>query len=823
MEHTIRSTGHEELLENLGWVQVLAQRLVGQSEADDVGQDVLVKALERPPRAASGPGFRAWLASVTRTQARQGARSATRRHLREERAARSEAMPSAADVVERGEAQRVVVEAVMELEEPSRSAVLLRYLDGLTAVQIAEQIGEQPAAVRKRLSRALETLRARLEKRLGGRKEMAGLLLPLALAPARLVPRTTLVGLPLAAAVAGIALTAAAVWFGGGFEAEDPLGSAAVVAAAEGEGEGTGEGGAETAGDGDAVVGEAASTAAAAPGSVVGGAAAVAAAPAPVAPLRREDGLLLSAVPDDAYALLHSLDPRALRERAERNDWVQALASPDGEPALVALAHEYERTTGTDFDGLVAIATELEGEALLFFTGQVAGFLTVPPRDRATLATVLDGWLTEEPRRAVEVAGGRVQLGTWPQVAPTAPTAPVEPESETEGETGDEAAAPAPRNGPFLASLDHPLVLGLFSGESEEAVIAALTESLGRLGGDRRAPVVEGFLAAGGGEPRGVEAYVDFTPFVSLAERRLREAVEGVLPDPTGILGLEEGTWLYATADAAPGVLLDVDAELRIPEGTLAAELADCFEPLPRTLPADLARGTWATWALHFDLARFYATARAGLEPLQEDGLLVVDQALMAAEAISGVDPVEDLIDQLSGWMAWSLLLDANGEAQPVSRGFGFLAGILDREAFRAPLQAVLRMGELETEPTSLGGLEGVEAYLPGEPDFADGFGIALLPVHLLVVPTMDTMLRTVHSLQRADDAGMAWGSELQGAFDENAGASAFVFMELSHLRAFELMEGGIPEVEENDPLESSLTMGAWRTASGLELRARTR
>jgi len=48
----------------------------------------------------------------------------------------------------------------MRLEEPDRSTVLQRYLDGLSASDIARARGESPAAVRKRLSRATAKLRA---------------------------------------------------------------------------------------------------------------------------------------------------------------------------------------------------------------------------------------------------------------------------------------------------------------------------------------------------------------------------------------------------------------------------------------------------------------------------------------------------------------------------------------------------------------------------------------------------------------------------------------------------------------------------------------
>ena len=168
MERPYRTIDDTELLENLAWVQALARRIVSDpSQAEDVAQNTCVAALERPPQATSGPGLRAWLSRVTRTMARESRRSEVQRRGRERSVSRAEAEPSAFDVVARAAIQQRIVEAVMDLDEPDRTTVLLRYLDGLTAQAIAEQRGESPAAVRQRLSRALQRLHGRLEREFG--------------------------------------------------------------------------------------------------------------------------------------------------------------------------------------------------------------------------------------------------------------------------------------------------------------------------------------------------------------------------------------------------------------------------------------------------------------------------------------------------------------------------------------------------------------------------------------------------------------------------------------------------------------------------------
>jgi len=169
VDPTAKAVSEAELLENLAWVQALARKLVRDAvRADDVAQEVWLSALERPPRERSGAPLRAWLARVVRTLARQSYRAEERRTVREHAAAREEAQPAGADVVARTEQQQRLVEAVLELGEPERTTLLLRYVDGLSASAIAVRQGETPAAVRQRLSRALGRLRQRFARERGG-------------------------------------------------------------------------------------------------------------------------------------------------------------------------------------------------------------------------------------------------------------------------------------------------------------------------------------------------------------------------------------------------------------------------------------------------------------------------------------------------------------------------------------------------------------------------------------------------------------------------------------------------------------------------------
>ncbi len=153
------------LLAQTRWVQSLALRLVRDRElAEDITQEVLLAALERPPRqAANERSLRAWLAQVVRSVVKVGARTEERRRFRERVAARHEGYDPAWESTERLAQLQRVVGVVEDLDEPYRSTLLLAHVEGLTNEQIAERLDLTPVAVRKRLSRGMQRLRTRLD------------------------------------------------------------------------------------------------------------------------------------------------------------------------------------------------------------------------------------------------------------------------------------------------------------------------------------------------------------------------------------------------------------------------------------------------------------------------------------------------------------------------------------------------------------------------------------------------------------------------------------------------------------------------------------
>jgi RNA polymerase sigma-70 factor (ECF subfamily) len=173
------------LISQAAWVRGLARSLVGDdAAAEDLVQDACVAALRQPPTPGLPP--RPWLSQVLRNLARMRFRGDRRRHAREEaaQAALHAAEPrpdSPLLLVERVETQRLLADLVLALEEPYRSALLLRYYEGLSAADIAARLRVPAGTVRWRLKTGLDKLRAALDHSHGGdRRTWLAALAPLA-------------------------------------------------------------------------------------------------------------------------------------------------------------------------------------------------------------------------------------------------------------------------------------------------------------------------------------------------------------------------------------------------------------------------------------------------------------------------------------------------------------------------------------------------------------------------------------------------------------------------------------------------------------------
>ena len=166
----------EALLQHSRWVRSLAASLVRDPGlADDLVQEAWLQVLRRGPRDDRSP--RGWLATLLRRQLRQMRRGEERRTARERDHARERAEAPAHEAVERAELHKSLVQAVLDLREPFRTAVILRYLEERSPEEIARLTGVPVATVHSRLGRGLAALRTRLGKRGDERPGWLGLLL----------------------------------------------------------------------------------------------------------------------------------------------------------------------------------------------------------------------------------------------------------------------------------------------------------------------------------------------------------------------------------------------------------------------------------------------------------------------------------------------------------------------------------------------------------------------------------------------------------------------------------------------------------------------
>jgi len=153
----------ESLLAHADFVRALTRRLVeDETRADDVVQEVWLSALQNPPRAARA--LRSWLAAVIRNAVINSRRDDERRIRREHAAARWEGVDSTARIVEWESNRRRVVEAVLDLDAPYRTVIVLRYYDDLPPRDIATRLELPVETVKTRLKRALAMVRSRLDQ-----------------------------------------------------------------------------------------------------------------------------------------------------------------------------------------------------------------------------------------------------------------------------------------------------------------------------------------------------------------------------------------------------------------------------------------------------------------------------------------------------------------------------------------------------------------------------------------------------------------------------------------------------------------------------------
>lgn len=142
------------------------------SASEDIAQDAFLCAWEQLKRLQNPASFLPWLRQIARNLARDHLRARRHRPLDGDTADLAIALaadpaPTPAERVIEDERERAALELISALPEDSRETLLLFYREGQSSQQVAALLGMSDAAVRKRLSRARQSLRDDLLARFG--------------------------------------------------------------------------------------------------------------------------------------------------------------------------------------------------------------------------------------------------------------------------------------------------------------------------------------------------------------------------------------------------------------------------------------------------------------------------------------------------------------------------------------------------------------------------------------------------------------------------------------------------------------------------------
>jgi RNA polymerase sigma factor (sigma-70 family) len=147
------------------------QMLRDEVLVDDVHQQVFVQAYRDLPKFQQRSQLRTWLFGIARHRCLDAIKIQGRRDRRfplddEPGAGDAAPGPSALDQLSFAELSGALDQCLDELAPATKSAVLLRYREGLPFDQMAGLFGEKAGTLQARVARALPVLRRCLERRL---------------------------------------------------------------------------------------------------------------------------------------------------------------------------------------------------------------------------------------------------------------------------------------------------------------------------------------------------------------------------------------------------------------------------------------------------------------------------------------------------------------------------------------------------------------------------------------------------------------------------------------------------------------------------------
>jgi RNA polymerase sigma factor (sigma-70 family) len=178
--------------------------------AKDITQQVFTEAARNASHLARHPAVVGWLYTTTRWIAWRTNRTEQRRKAREQEAnTMDEILHDDAPPPDWGQLRPVLEDAMHELGEPDRHAILLRFFQNKTLSQVGQVLHLTENAARMRVDRALDRLRGKLARR--GITTTAAALAAMVSAQAVQAAPTGFAATLSAAAIAGSALPASTV------------------------------------------------------------------------------------------------------------------------------------------------------------------------------------------------------------------------------------------------------------------------------------------------------------------------------------------------------------------------------------------------------------------------------------------------------------------------------------------------------------------------------------------------------------------------------------------------------------------------------------
>jgi RNA polymerase sigma-70 factor (ECF subfamily) len=154
-------------------IYALAYRVIGREEdARDVCQDAFLRAYRALPGFKGQAKFSSWLYRIALNLCRDWIRRQRRAPVSQmpedmdatEMASEAGPVESIEDLVARRELSAIVEEAMSELSEEQRTAIILKEYHGMTFQEIADMQGCPLSTVKTRLYQGLSLLRRRLEQ-----------------------------------------------------------------------------------------------------------------------------------------------------------------------------------------------------------------------------------------------------------------------------------------------------------------------------------------------------------------------------------------------------------------------------------------------------------------------------------------------------------------------------------------------------------------------------------------------------------------------------------------------------------------------------------